>query len=203
MTSILHTNEIQTFLHGYLEFKEKVRNGYLGKTAQYWLSYMDHVQIVLNLMKAVKSNDFFLYAQCLHEMPDLFFSFGGQNYARYLTVFSIFIANTEQSHPGALELLQNGAISVARSFIPDNRCSVDKTIEETFMKHAKSHGGAGGSGAGLSEILSNYPSYQRWVRTTHERSNYLRATFDMADMWSGTDHGSSHRDLRPAEVKRS
>ena len=89
-----------------------------------------------------------------------------------------------------------GAISVARSFIPDNRCAVDKTIEETFMKHAKSDCGAGGSGAGLSGILSSYPSYQRWVRTTHERSNYFRATFDMADMWSGTDHGSSHSDLQ-------
>jgi hypothetical protein len=39
---------------------------------------------------------------------------------------------------------------VARSFAPGNRCPVDKTIEETFMKPSKSHGGAGGGSAGLS-----------------------------------------------------
>jgi hypothetical protein len=31
--------------------------------------------------------------------------------------------------------------------VPGNRSPVDKTIEETFMKHSKSHGGAGGGSA--------------------------------------------------------
>jgi hypothetical protein len=54
----------------------------------------------------------------------------------------MFLANIEISHPGATDLLKRGAISVARSFVPGNRCPVDTTIEETFMKHSKSHGGA-------------------------------------------------------------
>jgi hypothetical protein len=37
---------------------------------------------------------------------DLFFSFGGQNYARYLTFFSVFLAKIEISHPGATYLLK-------------------------------------------------------------------------------------------------
>lgn len=81
---------------------------------------MDHVWLVLTLTHAVKHNDFLLYAHCLHLMSDLFFSFGGQNYARYLTFFSLFIANIEISHPGATELMKRGAISVAHSFIPGN-----------------------------------------------------------------------------------
>ena len=69
-----------------------------------------------------------------------FFAFRGQNYARYLTFFSVFLANIDYSHPGASELIQSGAFSVARSFVPSSRSAVDKTIEETFMKHAKSRG---------------------------------------------------------------
>ena len=95
-----------------------------------------------------------------------FFSFGGQNYARYLTFFSVFFANIEISHLGATDLLKRGAINLARSFVPGNRCSVDKTIEETFMKHSKSHGGGS---AGLFGLLSNYDAYQRWMGADHER----------------------------------
>lgn len=74
------------------------------------------------------------------------------------------MANIDSSHPGARELLERGAISVARSFIPGNRCQVDKTMEETFMKSAKSHSGPGGSGTGVSGITTNYGAYQRWTK---------------------------------------
>lgn len=76
-------------------------------------------------------------------------------------------------------------------------------MEETFMKHAKSRGGAGGGGAGLIGLLSNQEAYQRWVRTTHERSKYLHATLDMAGMAQGDEIGSRHRDLRPSEILKS
>ena len=112
-------------------------------------------------------------------MCDLFFSFGGQNYARYLTFFSVFLANIEISHPGATDLLKRGAINLARFFVPGNRCSVDKTIEETFMKHSKSHGGGS---AGLFGLLSNYDAYQRWVGADHERVQFVKGALAMVDM---------------------
>ena len=78
---------------------------------------MDHVSLVLLLMRAVKLNDFELYTHCLNLMPDIFFSFGGQNYARYLTFFSKFVSNLNFSHPGAVDQIRLGVISNARSFI--------------------------------------------------------------------------------------
>ncbi len=187
----------------YQEYRKEVKDGKLGKTAKFWLSYIDHVWLVLNLLESVKTNNFQLYRQCLHLMCDLFFSYGAQNYARYLTFFSAFMANIEETHPGSSDLLQRGGISVARSFIPGSRCDVDKTMEETFMKAAKSHAGAGGSAAGLSGILTNYDAYQRWVKTTHERSQFFNATLNMADMSPQSNEGQKHRDLRPAEIQRS
>ena len=56
-------------------------------------------------------------------------------------------------------------MSVARSFILGNKCAVDKTMEETFMRHATSVGGAVG-------LLTDYNAYQRFVRCTHARSQY-------------------------------
>ena len=83
------------------------------------------------------------------------------------------------------------------------RCAVDKTIEETFMKHAKSHGGPGGCGAGLMEILNNFNAYQRWVKTTHERAQYVDVTYSKADMQSESCGGCQHKDLRHAEIQKS
>ena len=77
-------------------------------------------------------------------------------------------------------------MSEARSFITGNRCAVDKTMEETFMRHAKSHRGAGGGG--VSGVLSNHDAYQRWLRITHARSKFVNTTLNMSDIQSGTMH---------------
>ena len=71
------------------------------------------------------------------------------------------------------------------------------------MKHAKSHGGAGGCGAGLTGLVANYDSYQKWVRTTYEHAQFVEATFSMVDMLSESKGSRKHKDLRPAEVRKS
>ena len=196
--SALGNDAIQDYLNAYLTYREECKRGFLGKTAQLWLSYMDLVRLLLALIYAVKNNDFTLYAYCIHAMNPLFFSFNGQNYARYLSYFSMMLCNIETSHPGATDLLKQGAISVARSFIPGNRADVDKKMEETFMRHAKSRGS---SGAGMTGLLTNQEAYQRWVRTTHARSHYANSMFNMADMQQSVSY--EHRDLRPTEIARS
>lgn len=199
---VLNEATFVEFLDNYSAFRTRVSNGSLGKTAQFWLSYADHVWMVLSLNQAVKTNDYYLYGSCLFQMADLFFSFDGQNYARYLTFFSVFLTNIETTHPGATDLLKMGAISVARSFVPGSQCPVDKTIEETFMRHAKSRAGPGSRGAGVSGLLQNYEAYRRWARTAHERSKYVDVMLQMADM-TDEGRGNTHRDVRPSMIKRS
>ena len=161
--------------------------------------HMDHIWLVLQLTKSVKTSNFLFYPRFLFLMCDLFFSFGGQNYARYLTFFFVFLANIKISHPGATYLLKRDAISVARSFVSGNRCLVDKTMEETFMKH----GGAGGGSAGVSALLGNYDAYQRWVRATHERVQFGKGALAMVDMLADDSDVKKHRDLRRTEIERS
>ena len=79
---------------------------------------------------------------------------------------------------------------------------MDKTIEETFMRHAKSQAGPGGRGAGISGLLNNYEAYRRWARTAHERSRYVEVMLQMANMSDGGS-GRKHRDTRPSQVKKS
>ena len=57
-----------------------------------------------------------------------------------MVFYDMFLTNIDLPHPEAKKLLQNGRIAVARSLIPGSLSAVDKTMEETFMKFAKSKG---------------------------------------------------------------
>ena len=203
LSMLLSDDEVFARLEKHKVFCERIRNGQEGKTAQFWMKYLDHISLVLGLMCFVKENNFELYAYCLTQMPDLFFSFGGQNYSRYLTFFSMFLANIDFTHPGAVDDIKCGVISVARSFIAGNRCSVDKTMEETFMRSAKSKGGAGGSGMGISGLTQNLSAYQRWISTMSERSKYLNATKALVDLDPDSSSTATHRDCRQVEIQKS
>ena len=159
----------------------------LGKTAEFWIQYTNHVNLCLTLIKAVKTNNFYLHRYCLIQMCDLFFAYNGQNYARYLIFLSVYMLNADENHPGVEELLKRGAFSVASLVIPGNRCAVDKTIEETFMKHAKSRGG----GMGISGISNNPEAYQQWAKTMDQRSQFLAKTLAVAQLEKG-DNGNEH-----------
>ena len=71
----------------YLEFQQKVRDGLLGKTGVFWMSFLDDARKVFMLLYSVKVKNLDIFHK---SNSDLFFSFGGHNYARYLTYFEPF-----------------------------------------------------------------------------------------------------------------
>ena len=126
----MQNEEIANFLEEYSSFGQQFRGGSQGKTARFGLAYINHVSLALSLLYAVKINDYYLYGACLSKMMDLFFSVDGQNYASYLCYFSLFLVNIVKTHP---ELLKLYAISVAKSFIPANRCAVDFYVLKKYL----------------------------------------------------------------------
>ena len=129
----MQNEALGNFLEEYSSFRQQVRSGSQGKTAQLGLAYMNHVSLALLLLYAGKINDYYLCGACLSKIVNLFFSFDGQNYARYLCYFSLFLFNIVKTHP---ELLKSDAISVARSFIPASRCTVDISMPNLKLARA-------------------------------------------------------------------
>ena len=101
---------VANFLEKYSSFRQQIRGGGLGKTARFWVTYMNHVSLVFSLLCALKNNDYYLCGSFLSKMMDLFFSFDGLTFVRYLCYFSLFLINIEKTYPGATELLKLGAI---------------------------------------------------------------------------------------------
>ena len=55
---------------------------HLGKTAPFWISFVDKAKLVLLLTHTVKTNNGKLFHKYNGGMASLFFAFDGQNYAR-------------------------------------------------------------------------------------------------------------------------
>ena len=181
-------------LDRYDEFKETVRQGALGKTAQFWLSYMEKVGLILQFQRATKENCLTLHLASLQRMCSLFFSFDHPNYARYSAFYLLNMLNLEKTHPGAEDLLKNNGFSVNRSDVPSSRNAVDITIEQTINRHAKSHSG----NVGFSR---NRSAYYRWCRTRLARTSYLQATKERANV--DTLESTSDKEVRSSQILKS
>ena len=101
-----------TFLERYNEFKQKVREGYLGITAQVWMAYIDSVWCLLRFHKSIKENDICLYIQSIHSMCGLFFSADHLHYARYLPLYYHQLQILKLSQPEQFTLLKSNSFTV-------------------------------------------------------------------------------------------
>ena len=82
LDTALKDNSTLNIINKYKKFQHKVRTGHLGKTASFWLSFVEHCHLVFMLLHSVKTNNFKLFHKCNGEMAALFFAFDGQNYSR-------------------------------------------------------------------------------------------------------------------------
>lgn len=182
------------FVDKYERFKDTVRDGNLGKTAQFWLMYCFCVWVLMRFQQAVRLNDFYLYRASMQEMCHLLFSADHVHYARYLTVHWMQLEHIDQLHPGAPALLMENGFSVSRSAVPGCRNPIDLTIEQTINPSATTAGGIVG-------FSRNASAYYRWCLTRHKRASFIEATFQEADMV--VNSSDVHKSNRPSALKRS
>ena len=182
------------FIDSYNKFKDEVRQGRLGKTAQYWLAYSDCVWTLMRFHRSIKENDLKSYIYSLRKLCNLLFSADHLHYARYLPVYYYQLLNLPMTHPGAEQLLRDNGFSVARSDVPASRNAVDITIEQTINRSAKTSGGIIG-------FSRNKSAYHRWCLTRHKRASYVEVALDRVDMLP--ESADEHKSTKTSEIRRS
>ena len=190
--NVVSLEDLQQLYQRYCNFKESIRNGSLGKTAVFWINYMDIFWLLPTYIRATKENNYDLHLNTLFELCPLFFAYNHQNYSRYIPAYLITMLNLSETHLGAEDLLRNNGFNVSRSSVPSSRNPVGITIEQTINRHAKSHGCIIG-------FSRNYAAYYRWCTTRHSRAKYVEVTLSIADMTS--NETSFHRELRQSQIK--
>ena len=70
----------------YQLYEKSILQGHLGKTAAFWMSFINHCHLVFMLLYSVKTNNLELFHQCNGEMVILFFAYDGHNYSRFVQI---------------------------------------------------------------------------------------------------------------------
>ena len=135
LSAILQTDACTRLLERYDEYCGCTRRGEHGKTAMFWMTYIDLVKIYLLLDRACRTNDIDLYIYALRPMLSVFFATHRPNYARWMTRYLLNLIN---SHPGIRPIFEGGALSIRRTSKSFSRTAVDLTLEQTANSDAAS-----------------------------------------------------------------
>ena len=83
-------------LHDHYEtFRESARSGAIGKTAQFWLLYMDLLRLQTLSHTALQCNDFGMLVHGWKSFLPMYFSMNKVNYARYSKVYIYLVKVAE------------------------------------------------------------------------------------------------------------
>ena len=105
------TDDLLTHSEGpyalYNDYLEQIRQGNLGKTAQYWLTYLDLMRMQDAIHTAVQENNFESRLYAWEYFIPFYFVFKKNNYARYGSYYLETLKAIENSYPGMNEIMND------------------------------------------------------------------------------------------------
>ena len=99
------------------DYQQKVKDGYLGKMAQFWLIYIKTLRNQLQHRVSVQENDFELRLLSLESFIPLYFYYNMHNYARYASYYVQVLNCIDKHYPGLSEMFASTGISVQRFIV--------------------------------------------------------------------------------------
>lgn len=158
----------------YEQYFQKVLNGELGPTAQYWAIYVYMINRVhRDLMRALRTNNVEEYISALPAIIDIFFALNRTNYARWGV---LFLNQLERAPPQAKTVLKAGAFSMRRTGKNFSRSAIDLTLEQTVNRDAAS------PMRGIVGFHHSVNAIRRWCITSTQRGMAVTELRSMTDL---------------------
>ena len=101
---LTHSEDPYALCNDYLE---QIRQGNLGKTTQYWLTYLDLMRMKDAIHTAVQENNFEARLYAWEYFIPFYFVFKKTNYARYGSYYLETLKAIENSYPGMNEMMND------------------------------------------------------------------------------------------------
>ena len=164
-----HTNEL---IKKCEEFAQEKRNGKHGKTAKYWMGYVDMLHLYHEFSGSIRTGDLDLYIYCLQRMTVSFFTFNHQNYSRWFTVYHNKLLKLKNSHLDIYEEFKNGCFSLKRTSKLFSRIPIDLTLEQTINADAAYQR------SGIILLTNSISARQRLAKNHSIRTSILSKLFE-------------------------
>ena len=62
LTNLQDDNTLHAFMHEWVAYENEVRTGKLGKTAKFWMQFIDHARLILLMLYSIKTNKLACFA---------------------------------------------------------------------------------------------------------------------------------------------
>ena len=126
------SKEVEEFLELYKKFTVDTSKGLHGKTAQYWMIYIEMVHMYHQLTRSVRTGNINLYTACLPKIANYFFALNQPNYERWTVKYHDNLLKLPETHPEVYKEFQNHLFGIKRTNKPFSRISIDLTLEQTI-----------------------------------------------------------------------
>ena len=181
-----------SYIEKYSEIQKQYLSGEKGKTAQFWMQYLDLVELLHLFHYSINLNDFALRLSCWKKLITLCFPTNKRNYVRYGTLYVKTLENLPITHPGAIEELSEKGISIQRNEIGIGQ-SIDGAGEQTFQRASKTAGG-------IRSFMNKAAAYDKWVLCRPFQAKLVEGLLEIADLGSNTTVKNC---LRASEICKS
>ena len=98
------------------------------------MTYAKIVGLIQLMQRAIKINDTALYSFALFEVIPIFFMTNHHNYARWMSLYSLDLANLETSQPDLQKSLTEGGFNVNRTGKSFASVPVDMALQQTVAE---------------------------------------------------------------------
>ena len=133
----------------------------LEGTMSKWIeSYIEMVNLLLNIIHFQRTGNWTGYLQAIHEFLPWCFALNRQNYAHDLSYHLVDMQNLETKSPQAYKYLKKGGSSGSLSGDKHTSIPMDQVIACTINRLCKDTGGIFG-------ITENLGACERWMRISH------------------------------------
>ena len=111
-----------------ISLEEEIRQNIFGPTAQFWQSFMDMSQVLLDYIKSLRIGDWQLHLCSMGKMLLWFHAYDRINYARHFTHCFASFQKLDETHPSILDQLQIRNFAIKRTNGSFNMLPPDQVI---------------------------------------------------------------------------
>ena len=127
-------SNVEDMMRKYDSYLEETLNRKMDNTVEFWMTYAKIVGLIQLMQRAIKINDTALYSFALFEVIPIFFMTNHHNYARWMSLYSLDLANLETSQPDLQKSLTEGGFNVNRTGKSFASVPVDMALEQTVAE---------------------------------------------------------------------
>ena len=152
-------------ISSYQQFKTDIRNGKLGKTAQFWMMYIDLMELQQMAHTSIQTNDFGMRLYAWENILPYYFALNKVNYARNGTYYLETLKQIDIRNPGLKTLLEKRGMSAQAQIAYPIRTATDQRWEQSINRDAKT------AGVALVNIQTtkNWDAWDKFIRTNHSK----------------------------------